>query len=369
MDDQSRRSGPGRGSGQQPRTQRYQCGRKCAETQQVTKREVQFSYAIDGNGRVLPAEDAPRDEAYTCPECHKPLVLKRGDVLRPHFAHHPEDQHSGETYLHYVAKHLIAQAVRESRGRSSRPRVIRSCPVCAGVMEQELPVTVRDAKVECRLPSGFVLDVGLFEGFALIGGVEVLCTHRVDEGKAAALEVPFYELRAEDILQDSLIWRPVRDRGAESVCSPCMHRVARYEKAMRQIGEFSRQPKPSGGLIAVPHLCASCTGPMLLYWHDSWPARDRRFSKGGAPGFLRAIEVDRKFEPLCPRSECGRFERDPKFFERAFAPLRRLSAKASRQVQRATLAYSPECRRRIVRAMDWIEGREGPLSNYRPFGG
>lgn len=334
----------------------------------MTEREVQFAYAIDGDGRVHPAEDAPRGDAYTCPQCHKPLVLKRGVVMQPHFAHRPEDEHSGETFLHHVAKYLIAQTVRESRRRFPRLRIIRTCPVCASIMEQEVPESVNGAKVECRLPSGYILDVGLFGGGELIGGVEVLCTHSVDEGKAAALDVPFYELRAEDILQDPLVWRPTQDGGPESVCSACKRSVSCYEKAMQRIGEFSRQPKPSRGFIALPHICTGCLGPMLLYWHEAWTAKDRRYSNAGAPGFLRANEVDRRFAPRCPRSKCGRYERDRKVLDRAFAPLFRLSAAASPQVRMSTLANSTECRRRIERAMDWIEGREGPLSNYRPFG-
>lgn len=43
-------------------------------------------------GMRVCADQAVRQEQYFCPTCNEPLVLRKGQILRPHFAHHPTRQ-------------------------------------------------------------------------------------------------------------------------------------------------------------------------------------------------------------------------------------------------------------------------------------
>lgn len=46
-------------------------------------------FAKDQKGDRVCADNAIRNEEYLCPSCNKALVLKRGKILLPHFAHFP----------------------------------------------------------------------------------------------------------------------------------------------------------------------------------------------------------------------------------------------------------------------------------------
>lgn len=60
------------------------------------------------SGELVSAKDAARNIRFQCPHCHFPVILKRGTVRMPHFAHKgPACAGALETYLHRLAIHLI----------------------------------------------------------------------------------------------------------------------------------------------------------------------------------------------------------------------------------------------------------------------
>jgi len=59
-------------------------------------------------GELVSAKHAARNIRFQCPYCHLPVILKRGTVRKPHFAHEgPACAGALETYLHHLAIHLI----------------------------------------------------------------------------------------------------------------------------------------------------------------------------------------------------------------------------------------------------------------------
>lgn len=66
----------------------------------------------------IEARDARRESDYLCPRCESPVILRRGRILVPHFAHRPKavcDWAAGETPAHLAAKAAIRDAL-EARG-------------------------------------------------------------------------------------------------------------------------------------------------------------------------------------------------------------------------------------------------------------
>lgn len=56
-------------------------------------------------------EQKEKDE-YTCPDCKEKVILKNGEIKRPHFSHLPQSAHNCDYYereslQHYLAKHLL----------------------------------------------------------------------------------------------------------------------------------------------------------------------------------------------------------------------------------------------------------------------
>ena len=63
--------------------------------------------AIDDAGNRILGDAAERGKTYYCPECHAPVILKRGAVKIPHFAHAPDtpcEYGRGEGMRHLLMK-------------------------------------------------------------------------------------------------------------------------------------------------------------------------------------------------------------------------------------------------------------------------
>ena len=82
--------------------------------------------ALDKNGKYTLPETAvliqqkqkyqnqnkEQKEEYTCPDCKEKVILKNGEIKRPHFSHLPQSKHNCDYYereslQHYLAKHLL----------------------------------------------------------------------------------------------------------------------------------------------------------------------------------------------------------------------------------------------------------------------
>lgn len=69
---------------------------------------------------VTPTE-ALKGTAYTCVECNNKVILKRGTIRKPHFAHHAQTNvcsyydHPNESQIHKDAKLLMAKLLKEKK--------------------------------------------------------------------------------------------------------------------------------------------------------------------------------------------------------------------------------------------------------------
>lgn len=83
------------------------------------------------HGKRIEAQDAAPGEDYHCPGCNAALVLKKGRIRTPHFAHKAEtscEWAKSETPEHRAAKLMVAEAFRSKGYVSSLECVVETLP-------------------------------------------------------------------------------------------------------------------------------------------------------------------------------------------------------------------------------------------------
>jgi Competence protein CoiA-like family len=277
-------------------------------------------------GALVAPEDGRKGGAYACPACGSRLSLHAGEKKRRHFHHLAGDACSSETALHAAAKQLVAAAVDEHvLGSGPSPVFVRRCAAaCDATCRQELPRKVGGARLEARLASGRVVDVGLFARAApalFVAAIEIHVTHAVDDDKALDVEVPWIEVEAEEVCESrGRVLRPTRDRFVPWLCDRhagergAAVKEAREER--RLAGDLARRlPFALGDFpgfrVARVATCASGHDALELAWDGDeppWPRPpcvvavagdlDRRFAGGAV---RRVLPYKRRYVSVCPR--------------------------------------------------------------------
>lgn len=205
-------------------------------------RDLKVPYALDATGTVVAALTAPRQGTYTCLECSQPLTLRRRGDHRPHFTHHNKAlrQCTGESVTHQAAKALLRAQVESELHQHGRITWHLACPGAQGACRDHITVPQHQTvqtweKVELEIAYGpYRFDVAVTNGGAVLFGFEVFFRHAVPDDKAEALDVPWLELLAEDILayQPRL---PHRNRYAPTPCPACHALAERLAKRAADI--------------------------------------------------------------------------------------------------------------------------------------
>jgi hypothetical protein len=189
-------------------------------------------------GALVQAHHARPAVAYRCPGCGSPLVLKRGEVRSPHFAHKSHAFCSPETSLHLGVKNWIAKMLKR-RPRGLRVGVPKLRVPCAGIHgargyghAKECPgrawlhladLDFDEVAVERGTLDALRPDVLLLHHGEPVLGIEVLVTHAVDEGKAARCSHPWIEVDAMQVLRSPRAWKPCQGRHPwTGACPLCM---------------------------------------------------------------------------------------------------------------------------------------------------
>ena len=177
------------------------------------------------SGKLVRARDAAPDVSYHCPGCGTPLLLRKGAIRSPHFAHLRHGFCSPETALHKGVKHWIAQILGKClKGkRTGAPRVRVPCagPPMAGDLDflwrcpgeawlSLADVAFDEVAVEQATPDGLRPDVLLLQQGEPVLGIEVLVSHAVDAAKATKATCPWVELEARRVLSSPRTWRPTQ---------------------------------------------------------------------------------------------------------------------------------------------------------------
>lgn len=213
------------------------------------KRDLKVPYALDATGTVTAALTAPHGGTFTCLECSQPLALRRRHGHRPHFTHHGLTPRNctGESVMHQAAKALLRAQIEQEIREHGRITWHLACPGVNGACREhvEFPqhhLVENWEQVELEVAHGpFRFDVAVTAGATVLFGFEVFFRHEVPEEKAEALDVPWLELLAEDILAYQPR-RPHRPHYASTRCSACAALGARLaeraadDRARDQVG-------------------------------------------------------------------------------------------------------------------------------------
>lgn len=235
--------------------------------------ELLVPYGLNPEGLLVPPAQAQKDTNYICPACSHPLVLHAGPQVVRHFAHKTDASCNPETLAHKTAKLLLAQVITE-QSTSPRPRPISlvcRCDCCGMGFQRKLPPQAMTGARE-EVPIGdFVCDVVAYRVEKPVLVLEVLVTHAVDVRKANALPLPWAELRAEEILDNPYLWRPVAGKMNSVICPDCKKHFDKLkavgEKWNLPIFEPARYREPGRApYLTAIETCWKCKNEIPVYW-------------------------------------------------------------------------------------------------------
>jgi len=185
--------------------------------------EFLIPWALDDNDILVVPATAEKGETYRCPGCRMPLLLRKGTINRAHFAHRADTNCTGESVLHKAAKYAVKNAIEGDR----MVRLERKCGGCSNTKLVKIPTM--GCKLEHRTDQGLVVDLAMMNGEKMVGAVEILVTHAVDEDKAARLDVSWVELVGKEAVKNPHMWKPTQDYGKSWICKQCVDERIAYE--------------------------------------------------------------------------------------------------------------------------------------------
>jgi len=233
-------------------------------------KELKIPLALDSMENVVRPEIAVKGDHYSCPSCGDNLILRIGEIKKPHFSHKGTDTCSQETIVHQSAKLLVIHAIDNwiHKKEGIAPVIERRCPVCWVCAYQYLPDKVDGAVAEKRLESGYVADVAILSEGTVAAAIEILVTHAVDEEKKKNIGVPFIELTGDSVIDEPQVWRPVTDCFNPFRCEYCHEAKQQYQAKIRQVSQQSGIPIPSAFYRTAFIECYHCHKDILIF---RWP--------------------------------------------------------------------------------------------------
>lgn len=233
-------------------------------------------YGVSDEGQLVYRTEAVRGAKYFCPSCRDPLILRKGRIRTPHFAHSSNTQCTPETVLHKTVKSLIVKTVMDWKaGKSRAPLIRRFCSTagCDKHHDQELPKKVEAAVEEYHLSSGRVVDVALVSNSQVVAAVEVFVTHAVDGTKEAKLELPWLEVEAQQILEQPLLWICHKDSLLPFQCPKCRQREVEEQRQKEHLRKLALTLKitlpPSPPYSYATSRCYRCKREIIVYTWDN----------------------------------------------------------------------------------------------------
>jgi hypothetical protein len=148
---------------------------------------ILYTTAIDAQGALANAGDAPKDALYSCPLCFGEMLLRRSGsqgkgAKRPHFAHKSLTVNcTPESALHHSFKLLLQGVINSCLSNGEPLRFSWDCSHCNSVhlgnlLKRAKTVEVEYDLVTCR-PDLALLDA---EGRVVVA-IEIVVTHAPEE--------------------------------------------------------------------------------------------------------------------------------------------------------------------------------------------
>ena len=193
-------------------------------------------YAYVDNKLVTAAGVKNREMDFRCPGCSESLILRKGDVRVPHFAHKPNmPECAPDLITHKIAIDIICESQKAICYRYR-------CPNCSGGLDRYLPTEPKYSFVKEYKIGRYRADIGVLEQDEIVGVIEVCHTHKNEPDKVAYYNkkrIPYLEIKAQSIIdvhtsmQDRV---ELLDSNLEEfiVCAKCENEQYEAERAQRQ---------------------------------------------------------------------------------------------------------------------------------------
>jgi len=141
---------------------------------------------------------------YICPDCNQKVMLKKGKIKKPHFAHFKSTnkcnyyEHVGESQLHKYAKELMKYVLL-----NKKCVVIQKCAKCGEQHKFELPKIEKDFNVSIEHSFKYndknkIADVCILNKNCIKYICEIYHTHRTMETDRPE---PWFEFKALDFIK------------------------------------------------------------------------------------------------------------------------------------------------------------------------
>jgi hypothetical protein len=162
------------------------------------------AFDIITNEYVAP-KYATKDKQYKCIDCENHVILRKGDIRVPHFAHYTQTsrcsyyEHPNETQLHKDAKFLMGQLLKDKRNIY----FYRLCSECNwdGYFQGEPSINYKDGDeviIEYRDKNNkYIADVAIVNNGEVRYIIEIKVSH---ETKTNVRPEPWYEVDARDLI-------------------------------------------------------------------------------------------------------------------------------------------------------------------------
>lgn len=201
---------------------------------QEIKKSFKIPEALNENGTLIKVELAEKNHDYYCPNCKELLVLKKGNIRKPHFSHGMTMLCSGESAIHKICKMKIKEVIEANSLGAVEIRIEDTCERCNKIYLRIIPRNTFTSGEEERRVGDYICDVVGLKNDKIVFGIEVFKAHRVEKEKSENMDLYWVELKANDILNDNINWKPTQKRIRKSKCDDC-------KKEIKSFGELAEK--------------------------------------------------------------------------------------------------------------------------------
>ncbi len=231
--------------------------------------KLKVPFAFDDEKRLCDPHTAEKERHYFCPACKDTIILRKGEIKAPHFAHKASETCNQETIIHRIAKQLILQVISDWKaGKIDPPILKRTCEICRKPKDQPLPDKVEGAMLEYRMSDGFVVDVALIVENEPAAAIEIKVSHAIDENKANLLSIPFIELEGQKVIENPHAFEPIHDQFLSFICRACKQAKTRFQVKVNQIAKQTGVELPNRYYRYGFCKCWKCKREIIVF---AWP--------------------------------------------------------------------------------------------------
>lgn len=232
-------------------------------------KDILYSFAKDEKGALVKAGAAQRGGSFYCPSCHKEMVHRMGERVRPHFAHKNLSQNcSPETVLHFGFKKLLHERITKSLQAGEQLLMQWKCEACSGSHMGNLVKRTSRAEEEFNL-GACRPDIGLIgkEG-NIVAVIEIVVSHSPEQSKLELYKAKGIPLLVFKLKSDAELSRVEEDVLKPDIVDVCLN--PRCPKCNEHM--------PRLKLLIIDGKCWRCSLPMKVGALDGDAGYECKFS-------------------------------------------------------------------------------------------